>query len=82
MNKTINKLIGILMILTGMCLAFYVGFWICAIGGFVDVINEIKSVETSAFNVAVGILKIAFSSLIGYISGAILFVPGFYMIRG
>ena len=55
--------LGLLMILGGVVLGFYVGFWICFIGGIVDIINAFKASEPVAVSIiGWGILKIFFTA--------------------
>lgn len=73
-NKDLMKnllfIIGIILFLGGICLGLYVGFWIMFIGGLVDIINAVKSVETSAGAVGWGALKILLSGVAGWLTFA------------
>ena len=77
-----RQIIGVLMIMGGIVLGFYVGFWVCFIGGIVQLINEIKSPEAVvAMNIAWSIVKIVFAVLFGWLSALLLIVPGLAMIK-
>ena len=73
--------IGLLMILVGIVLGFYVGLWVCFIGGIVGVIEEIKADELSALRVAVSVAKIMFAGFFGWLSGVILVLPGLVVMK-
>ncbi len=69
--------LGLLMILGGVVLGFYVGFWICFIGGIVDIINAFKASEPVAVSIiGWGILKIFFATIAGWVSALALIIPG------
>ncbi len=68
---------GILMILAGIAFGIYVGVAVCFVGGIVDIINQIKSDSpVDALTVVWAIVKIFFAAPIGYISAALLILPG------
>ena len=77
-----KRLLGALMILGGIAFGFYVGLWVCFIGGIVQLINEIKSPEAVvAINIALGVAKIVFAGLAGWVSALVLIVPGWAMVQ-
>jgi uncharacterized membrane protein len=72
-----KNVLGLLMILGGVILGLYLGLWLCFIGGIVQIINELKSPETAnALAIAWGIVKIALAGAVGWLSAAILILPG------
>ena len=75
-----KKIVGGLMIIGGIVLGLYVGVWVCFIGGVVGVIMEIKAEHLSAMGVAVGATKVMFAGLAGWLSFAVLFIPGKFML--
>lgn len=75
-----NSFIGILMIAVGVILGVYVGIYVCFIGGIVDIIEQIQSSSASAMVIAIGVLKIMFAGFFGWVAGAILVIPGWFMI--
>jgi hypothetical protein len=79
-GKKMKAVIGIIMIVAGIALGLYAGLWWAFIGGIVDVINEIKADDLSATGVAIGVAKVLFAGFVGYISGAVLAVPGYFMV--
>lgn len=63
--KSIRELISVFLIVASIIGGVYVGFWLCFIGGIVQIINEVKSADTNAMVVALGVAKIVFAGLIG-----------------
>lgn len=74
--KIVNWLIGCFGLFV-IGYAIYLGFWVCFIGGIIDLINQCKAVETSSGTVAFGVLKIVGS---GTIAGIVSLIGG--MIAG
>lgn len=71
-----QTVLGGILVVTGVFLGLYVGIWWGFIGGIVDIINEFKSVETDAMNIAMGVAKIVFSNIFGWLAAAPLFLLG------
>jgi len=65
-----RSIIGILLIILGITLGVYVGFWLMFTGGIIGLIEAIKAiVQTNNINtglIAISIAKIIFSSSIGF----------------
>ena len=76
-----KTVIGIMMIASGIVCGLYMGIWWAFIGGIVQIIQEIRAEHLDAMSVAIGVAKIMFSALIGYISAAILLLPGLLMLN-
>lgn len=58
--------------------AVYLGLWVCFIGGIIDLINQIKAIETSSGTVAFGVLKIVCAGTITVIVSLIgVMIAGF-----
>lgn len=77
----IKGIIGLCLIIIGILLGIYVGFWLCFVGGIIQIISEIRSDILNSFNIGIGIIKIMFSSFIGYIIGVIFIIPGMLLIK-
>lgn len=58
----------------------YVGIWICFIGGIVDIIEQIRAPELESLVIAIGIAKVFFAGIIGWLSGALLVLPGLMLL--
>lgn len=81
MNK-IKTIVGFLMILGGIVFGLYVGFWVCFIGGIIQIFNEIKSPEAIvAMNIVWGLGRIFFAAILGWLAGLLLVIPGIAMIK-
>jgi uncharacterized membrane protein len=76
-----KALIGLGMILASIVVGLYVGIWVCFIGGIVQVIEAMRAPELSSWTVAVGVAKIFFAGLAGWLSAALLFFPGAALIE-
>lgn len=59
-----GKLIGFIVGVCGIVYGFYFGFWIMFIGGLIDIIDTVKSPNTSASIIGFGVLKMMFASFI------------------
>lgn len=71
-----KKVIGILMIVAGVALGIYAGVWWAFVGGIVDVIGAIRAPEFVGGDVAIGVVKVIFAGLIGYLPVVALSWPG------
>lgn len=71
------KAFGVVMMVAGIALGLYAGIWWAFIGGIVDVITEVRAEQLSAMGVAIGVAKVLFSGVIGWLSAALLLVPGY-----
>ena len=76
-----KALIGLLLVIVGICGGIYVGVWWAFIGGIVEIIKEIRAPNLEAINIAIGIAKIVFSGAIGWICGIIFVIPGWVMLQ-
>lgn len=76
-----KTVIGLIMMLGGVILGLYMGIWWAFIGGIVQVIQEIRAEDLHALNVAIGVAKIIFAAFIGWVSAAVLLLPGWIMIK-
>lgn len=61
----VRGFLSVALIVAGIVGGIYVGFWLCFIGGIVQIINEVKSADTNAMIVALGVAKIVFAGLAG-----------------
>ena len=77
-----RPVLGVGLILVGVILAVYMGFWVCFIGGITDIIYQVRAPEVSMASVMFGVLKICFASAVGYVSGMVLVLPGYTLLHG
>jgi hypothetical protein len=76
-----KAILGLDLMSVGVALGLYVGIWWAFIGGIVDVIREIRAPDLDAMNVAIGVAKVIFSSLIGYVAAALALIPGYALLK-
>ena len=68
-----RNFLGVLMIVAGVALGFYVGLWVCFIGGIVEIVDNFPH---DVGGVIWGALKFFLSSIAGYVSASVLVFPG------
>lgn len=73
--------LGLILVVCGVVLGLYVGGWVCFVGGIIDVIEAIRADALSAMAVAVGVAKVVFAGFFGWLSFAVLGVPGLTLIQ-
>jgi uncharacterized membrane protein len=71
-----KSIIGILLILVGICLGLYVGVYLCFIGGIVDIIEQVRAPEMDSTAVAWDVVRIMFAGLAGWACAVIFILPG------
>ena len=71
------KLLGLVMILAGVVLAAYVGFWVCVVGGILQVAEGVQAGD--AMDVAWGVIRFIAAWPAAYLGGLSLVLPGFFM---
>jgi hypothetical protein len=76
----VKLVIGILMCLGAIVFGIWAGVWWAFIGGIVDVFNEFKAVDTNALNIGIGVAKVFFCGIIGWLAFVILWLPGTYLV--
>ena len=71
-----TKVLGLLMVLGGLALGLYVGLWFMFVGGIISIVNGGTADPGNAGNIAWGIVRIVFSSVVGEVVAWILIIPG------
>ncbi len=61
-----KDLIAILLFCFGVMLSIYLGFWVCFVGGIIDIINSVKATPVYTLGVITGLLKFWFSGVVGW----------------
>lgn len=74
-------IIGLLLVVGGIASGLYVGLWLCFIGGIVDVIQQIRADELVALTVAIGVAKVLFAGIAGWVSALLFIAPGAALIK-
>lgn len=76
-----KSILGLLLIVAGICLGLYVGLWLCFIGGIMDIITAVRAETLVKATVGWGVVKIIFAGVAGWISGLLLIIPGKIMLE-
>lgn len=76
MSSNLYAIFGIAMMVVGVVAGIYFGLWWAFIGGIIDIVNALKADDIVAFDVAIGLAKIVFASVIGWASFALCFFVG------
>ena len=58
------KLIGGLLIIGGIIFALWLGFWVFAVGGIVQVVDACKATPVESLGIAVGVVRALLSILV------------------
>lgn len=69
-GRPLRKIIGVLVALAGLALAFYVGVTLMFVGGFAQVVDSINADPTDGAGFAWGMLRIMFSFVVGVLIAA------------
>lgn len=69
------------MMLAGIFAGFYFGLYWAFIGGIVDVIDALRADTLQALSLAIGVAKIVFAGVIGWVSFAVLFLVGLMLAK-
>lgn len=71
-----KRIIGITLIIIGMILGLYVGFWHMFIGGIMCIARIIDSGDITAVAIALNVIKILFAGFIGWLVFIIFLITG------
>ena len=74
-----KKIIGIIMAILGIAGGIYVGFWLMFVGGISQIINSINPVD--GLGIAIGIAKIVFCEIGGFIAWLGIAIGSFIGLR-
>lgn len=79
-----KKLIGLVLIILAIILGLYVGLWLCFIGGIVQIVHAINvaiqgQAGIPALPIALGIVRIIFAGLAGFLTFFVFLAPGVKM---
>jgi uncharacterized membrane protein len=76
-----KAILGLGLIVAGILFGLYAGLWWAFIGGIMDVVQAIRAPDLQPMAVAIGIAKVCFAGLIGYLSALVAIVPGYVLIK-
>lgn len=74
-----KKIIGIIIAILGIAGGIYVGFWLMFVGGISQIINSINPVD--GLGIAIGIAKIVFCEIGGFIAWLGIAIGSFIGLR-
>ncbi len=77
-----KNVLGLLLIITGIILSFYVGVWVCFIGGLLEIIEAVRAEYLVTIDIAIGAAKMLFAGFCGGLSGYSCIIPGYLMLTG
>ena len=69
------------MILSGIALGLYVGVWLCLVSGIIGLVDVVKMHNYDSMAIALSIARIICAGLLGSVSGYMLIIPGFIILR-
>lgn len=70
------KVLGLVLIATGVLLGLYVGGWLMFVGGIVALVEAFKVSPIEALDVALAIVRIMLAGAAGEIAAVVLLFPG------
>lgn len=73
-------ILGILLIIAGVALGLYVGFWLMFIGGIIQFVDAVKADPAEASGVAWGVVKIFLGGAGGLLAGFLTILVGLGLI--
>ncbi len=76
-----KNFIGLFLIVVGIIVGLYVGVYLMFIGGVITVIEQIRADVIITSTLAIGIAKIIFAGLAGWLSAVIFIIPGNIMLH-
>lgn len=65
MLSILRKFLGFVLIIAGIVAGFYVGFWLCFVGGIIQMVTTCKLPIIPATGIAWGVGKIVLSGFFG-----------------
>lgn len=71
--------LGLLLIIAGIVLGLFVGIYVMLVGGIVQFVNGVTTDPVNAADIAWGIVRVALASFAGWLSVALLAIPGWHM---
>lgn len=76
-----KQILGLLLIISGILLGLYVGFYVCLFGGVMSIIEGAKATPVEAASIAWGVVKIVAAGLCGWFSAVVPITIGAAMMR-
>lgn len=79
--KSILAIIGVVALICGVLFGVYMGIGWAFIGGIVQFVEAVKATPVEGLQVALGVARVFFCAVIGWVSGLIACIPGFLLIK-
>ena len=76
-----KALSGFLLVCTGVFAGFYVGIWVCFIGGIIAFIEAVQQSPIPGLDIALAIGRFWFSAVIGWAAAAFFLIPGLKLMK-
>lgn len=76
-----KQIIGLILVVAGICFGVYAGVWWAFIGGIIDVIEAIRAEHLVAMDVAIGVAKVCLAGIIGAACGIVAIIPGYALLQ-
>jgi len=78
-GKQMKTILGLVLIVLGVLLGFYVGAYLMFFKGIVQIVQNITP-QVNAVGISLGALRIVFATLLGWVCAIILILPGVKLI--
>jgi len=75
-----RKIIGVLLIVTGIAVGIYIGLYVCLVGGIIQLWNVFHSEVVNPTDLAWGLVRILGASFCGAITGGLIGTLGGYLL--
>jgi hypothetical protein len=80
-GNEMKQIIGAVLMVIGIAVGIYAGFWWAFVGGIVDIVDAVKAENIVAMDIAIGIAKIVFAGAIGTITAFVSIIPGYALFQ-
>lgn len=71
---------GIICVALGVCFGIYVGAWLFFVKGIAQIVEAVKG-DINGLDIGMGIIRVFAGGIAGVLSGAIVSLPGIYLIH-
>lgn len=78
LNK-LKKILGYSLFFGSIALGIYAGFWLCFIGGIIQIVNSFTPEGVSGLGIALGIARVFIAGTVGWITALVGGLIGAYL---
>ena len=75
-KQDIYNILGIVIIITGICASIYLGLWILFVGGILDIVNAVRAPILIGSDIGFGVIKMIVAVFVGTICGWLSVLAG------